>query len=231
MLTAALNITSLTAYLIGYAIWYTAGFFHPEQQRKREAWYGFAQFKEQYQAAALLGLLATLFCVISPTLLMPAAWVYTTASIVWSIGEYHKNVQPSSQDPEHSSIRQANYFRYSLLSAISSGVATIATTVAFAFPSTALVAFIISTTIVTCLMAAAAYYWLYCFFGTFKPDTPPQSYLTMAHELGSPSNERENDLDLNDHPVSKPLFSNIARLADNDDAMSDPQASSSFAPQ
>ncbi len=230
MLTAALNITSLTAYLIGYATWYTAGFFHPEQQRKREAWYGFAQFKEQYQAAALLGLLATLFCVISPTLLIPAAWIYTTASIVWTIGEYHKNVQPSLQDPEHSSVRQANYFRYSLLSAISSGVATIATTVAFIFPSIALVAFIISTTIVTCLMTAAAYYWLYCLFGTFTPDNPPQSYLTMTQDLGSPSNESESDLDLNDLPVSKSLFSNTTSLANNDDAMSDLQISSGFAP-
>lgn len=207
MFAAVLNIVSLASYAVGYSIWYISGFFQPEQQRERESWYGFAQFKDQYQAAALLGLLATLYCVISPALLVPAAWIYTTANVMWTIGEYHKNARPSFQDEQHSSVRQAHYFRYSLLSSISSGIATVATTVAFIFPSTAFIALIASSAIVVCLMAVGIGYWLYCFFGTFPPDATPQTYITLNQMLDTPSLQSVNDMDLIDAPTaSAPLF-------------------------
>lgn len=221
MFAAALNIVSLTAYAVGYSIWYISGFFQPEQQRERESWYGFAQFKDQYQAAALLGLLATLYCVISPALLVPAAWIYTTATLMWTIGEYHKNARPSFQDNEHSSVRQAHYFRYSLLSSISSIIATIATTIAFIFPSTAFIALVASSAIVVCLMAVASGYWLYSFFGTFPPDATPQTYVTLNQLFDSPEVPLVNNRDVIDAPtVSVPLFQpqGVAKNDENEES-------------
>lgn len=217
MLSSILNIISLSAYLVGYLIWYLTTFFYPGHQRKRESWYGFAQFKEQLQVAALLGLLATMFCLISPALIIPAAWIYTISNSFWSMGEYHKMTKPSPEDLSYSSVRQGLYLRYAFLGSASGIVTALAATVTFFYPAAALGIFIASTTISVSLMAVAAYYWGKCIFGVFTPDaTIPiyASYGTIAQGLGGSLVQNNNEKIVAETPHVRSLF--YPAVAEND---------------
>lgn len=222
MLSSILNIISLSAYLVGYLVWYLTTFFYPEHQRKRESWYGFAQFKEQLQAAALLGILATMFCLISPALIIPAAWIYTISNTLWSMGEYHKMTRPATEDLSYSSRRQGLYLRYALLASASGIVTTIAATITFFYPLAALGIFIASTTISVSLMAVATYYWGKCVFGVFTPDaTIPlnASYGTIAQGLGSLV-QNSNEKIVDETPHARSLFKpTVAEDDSNDDTL------------
>ncbi len=206
MLSSILNIVSLSAYLIGYMVWYTTAFFYPDHQRNREAWYGFAEFKEQTQAAALLGTVATAFCLITPALIIPAAWIYNISNILWSIGEYHKKAKPPTQDPLFSSVKQALYFRYSLLATCTSVLTSLAATIIFFFPIATLAVTITAGIIGVGLMAVAGYYWGKCFFGVFPPDREviPQTYVAIAEQLEVNPNAQENTVTEALH--AQPLF-------------------------
>lgn len=222
MFASVFNIVSLTAYLIGYLIWYTTAFFYHEQRSKRESWYGFAQFKEQFQAAAIFGLLATVFCLITPALIIPAAWIYTVSNTFWSIGEYHKKASPSPEDTLYSSVRQALYLRYALSVSASSGVTALAATIIFFYPAAAFVVLVASTTISVSLIAAIAYYWGKCFFGVFPPDNAifPHTYGIIAQELGVVSvAQNSNENIIAETPHAAPLFKSI--VARNDDGVDD----------
>lgn len=218
MLSSVLNIISLFAYLAGYLVWYITAFFYPDHQRQRESWYGFAQFKEQLQAAALLGILATMFCLISPALIIPAAWIYTISNTFWSMGEYHKMTKPSPEDLSYSSVKQALYIRYALLASTGSVITALAVTITFFYPAAASVVLITSTTISVGLMVAAAYYWGKCFFGVFTPDSAAPantSYGAMAQGLG-PSTVHNKANNPSDTPHAKPLFASAAAKKDTD---------------
>ena len=218
MFSSVLNIISLLAYLTGYLVWYITAFFYPEHQRRRESWYGFAQFKEQLQAAALLGIVATMFCLISPALIIPAAWIYTISNTFWSMGEYHKMTQPSFEDLYYSSAKQSLYIRYALLSSTNGAITALAVTITFFYPAAASVVLIASTSISVSLMVAAAYYWGKCFFGVFTPDSAVPantSYGAMAQGLG-PSTVHNKANNPSDTPHAKSLFASAATKKDTD---------------
>lgn len=195
LISTIFNVVSLAAYLIGYLIWFIAALCYPEHQRINEAWYGFAQFKEQFQAAALLGTVATVMCLVAPAFIIPATWIYTLSNTLWSIGEYHKKASPPSEDNQYSSAKQALYFRYTLLVAISSGITALASSAALLYPTTAFLVITSSTGLVVCLMAASAYYWGKCYFGEFTPDNLTHSYSNLSEQLSisfDKSTELEN---------------------------------------
>lgn len=170
LVSAIFNIVSLAAYLVGYIVWFVASLFYPPHKRQTESWYGFAQFKDQFQAAALIGTAATILCIIAPTFILPAAWFYVISNTLWSIGEYHKKASPSQEDKEYSSAKQAIYFRYTLLVTSSSLIGAAASTIALIYPATAMLLIPASTTVVMSLILISTYYWAECSFGDFPPD-------------------------------------------------------------
>ncbi len=197
IVAVALNIVSLFSYLIGYVAWYLAASLYPNYPRKNDTWYGFAEFKNQYQIAALLGTIAaitTIACILVPPLILPTAWLYTLSNLVWSISEHHKKENPPPDDEQYSGLRQALYLRYALLVTSSSALAAITTTATFLFPPAALIIITTSTIIGIGLTIASLYYWAKCAFGTYPPDNVNHSYNQFSRQLSfTLNNEPEPD--------------------------------------
>lgn len=186
LVAAIFNLSSVFAYLIGYVLWYVAAFLYPDHPRQRDSWYGFAQFKEQYQMAALLGTMATIgtiLCLISPTLIVPTAWLYALSNLIWSIGEYHKKENPPLDNEEYSSVKQALYFRYTLTVAMNSVLAAISATAIFLLPSATFIIVTTATVIGFGIAIASAYYLGKFYLGNHPPEKIPHTYQRLSNQL------------------------------------------------
>lgn len=184
----ALNIISVSSYLIGYLLWYVGTYLHPEHIRNEQKWFGFAQFREQFRIAAFLGATATVLSLIAlfiPIIIIPAVWVILISNIVWAIGEYHKWNNPPLTDPTYSSSQQKSFLIYTLAMMFMALTAAIAATVLFFQPIVSVPVFIFSSLLGLGIAAFAAEYWLDYTFGTHQPDAIKCSYNQMSHHLGS----------------------------------------------
>lgn len=191
VLSPILNIVSLVAYLFGYITWYLATLFYPDHPRKRDAWYGFTEFKEQYQAAAFLGTFASILCLVNPALILPAVWIFSLSSMVWMISEYHKYRNPPSYDQNFSSARQATYLRYVATTTAISLITAFSVSLAIALPVTAGASLLIGVVVGNALTILALYYWKRSLYDEFEPDN---SILTGSHRTIMEAMHSENDL-------------------------------------
>lgn len=197
IVTMILNLVSTIAYLVGYVAWYAASLFYPDHPRKREYWFGFAQFKQQYQISALIGAIATVLCIITPFLILPTAWLYTISNFIWAVSECHRQENPFPDDPNFSSARQKLYVRYAVLVAISSVIASFSVTIAFLFPPITTIVLAGSSMIAAIMTIVTMYYWLKSIFGRYTPDHIKESYAKLFDQLALESAikpDRENTL-------------------------------------
>ena len=177
---------SIVAYLVGYVIWSVAALLYPDHPRQRDSWYGFAQFKEQYQIAALLGAIATIatiVCIIAPPLIIPTAWLYTLSNLIWSVSEFHKEENPPPGNEHYSSVKQALYARYALSVALSSTLTAIAVTTAAIFPAAAFMIITTTTVIGAALTIASFYYAAKSMLSDCPPDIVQHSYGVLSEQL------------------------------------------------
>jgi hypothetical protein len=189
--SAVFNTLALAAYLIGYITWYMATLFYPDHPRKRDAWYGFVEFKEQYQLAAFLGAFATILCLVEPALMLPAMWLFTVSSIVWSISEHHKYKHPPEYDKNYSTAKQSDYLNYVYTTLAASLVASISATLALLFPPIALPCMYLGLIGGNALTIVSLYLWKECTVKTYEPDQPSHSsYVTLTTDLGASSNDK-----------------------------------------
>lgn len=147
ILNEVLIIPLIVSWLIGYSTWYIGSLFYDKDHpRKKDSWYGFAEFKQQHQTSALLGLIATILCVVAPTLLIPIAWLFAISNTLWAIGAYHKKKMPDTDDPNYSSAKQ-NVFGYLTIAVtLLSFLTALEATALFFFPLSAPVLIPIATT-------------------------------------------------------------------------------------
>ena len=178
-----INLAALAAYLIGYVMWFVATLCYPNQPRRADAWYGFAQFKEQFTAASLLGAMATIFSLVYPTLLLPALWLFTASNLKCNIGEYHKMHNPPQYDPNYSTARQTMYLRYAFLVTSTSALTALACTLALAAPAFAYISLMTAAVIGNFLTIAALYYCQRSTFDTFEVDNVNHTYGDLADQL------------------------------------------------
>lgn len=183
VLSCCLNAASLATYLIGYMTWYLAALFYPNHPRKQESWYGFAKPKHQFQASALLGIIATILCIISPPLIIPATWLYFVSNFLWTMGVYHKNAKPPLQDEKYSSAKQNVYFQYTVFVTVASAIAAIAATAVILYPSAAIYIATYSSIIATGLTIAALLYLAKYTFCHFPTDTIRHTYDILSNHL------------------------------------------------
>ena len=183
LVASIFNLLSLFAYMIGYVLWYVATLFYPDYPRKHDEWYGFAEFKDQCQIAALIGIVASILCLLFPILILPTALLYAGSNASWCIAEYHKKENPPLDDEDYSSAKQALYFIYTALITSSSIVAVVAATVALLFPPIAFVVLTAATVIGIALSVIALYFWGQCTFGNFAPDKVSHSYNKLSDQL------------------------------------------------
>lgn len=183
IVSAVLNLVSLLAFLVAYVTWYAAALFYPNQPRKDKFWYGFADFKDQYQISALLGVIASIFCIIAPPLIIPTAWLYTISNIFWTISEFHKQENPPLDDELYSSTKQAQYLRYTFFVASGSLIAALTATMAFLFPPAAVFIIAGGTILGIGLTIASLYIWTQAAFGNHSPDHVKHSYKKLSSDL------------------------------------------------
>jgi len=166
-----INLAALLSYLIGYVMWFVATLCYPDHPRRADLWSGFAQFKEQLTAASLLGAMASILCLVYPTLLLPALWLFTAINFLLNIGEYHKLYNPPEYAPNYSTARQTVYLRYAFLVTSTSALTAIACTIALTAPAWAYLSLMTAAVVGNCLTIAALYYCQRCAFETFEADT------------------------------------------------------------
>ena len=189
IVSAIFNIISLAAYLIGYMVWYAASLFYPDLPRKHGHWFGFAEFKLQYQIAALFGIVSIIICLIAPALIILTTWLYSISNLIWAISECHKRENPFPSDKLYSSARQTSYLRYAILIAANSIQSALSATIIFIFPPTTIIVLACSLILGVGLTFATLYYWGKAIFGQFTPDSvkqnysKPQSYSKISDKL------------------------------------------------
>lgn len=193
---AIANVISLLFNSIGYAIWYLASHFYPEQKLKKNDWYSFAQSKEQHTFAAMLGLLATIlsFAALSnPILFIPVAWLFLGSNLMWTLGEYHKLKNPP-EDENYSSSYQNVYLAYALTITGITLIAAINTTLLILFPPLAMPILIATTIIMTGLSAVALELWLDYTCNSYPPKPKNNSYNQIDAHLGDRT-KQSKDID------------------------------------
>jgi hypothetical protein len=183
---AIFNLVSLFAYLIGYVAWYIAAYMYKDYPRKREEWYGFAEFKIQYQVAALIGLVATIMCLIFPPLIMPVAWFYTVSNVIWSISEHHKKKNPPPDAENYSTEKQGVYFRYASSVALNSTITAVTATIVFLFPPLTFTVLTAAAVIGAVVTVAAIFYWGKHAFGKYPPDNDRLQHSYAVVSAGLP---------------------------------------------
>ena len=202
---AIFNLISLFSYLSGYLAWYLAAFLYPDHPRKQDEWYGFAEFKIQYQLAALIGLIATIMCLIMPVLIIPVAWIYTISNTIWAISEYHKLKHPPPSTENYSTAKQSVYVRYAAAIAINSAITAVSASIVFFFPPLAIPLITAATIVGLALTAIAIYYWGKHTFGKFTPDNGRigHSYTVVDQSL-APEPQHGLGLELGDTNSASP---------------------------
>lgn len=165
-----ISVLSLVSYLIGYSMWYAAAWFYPDSPRRRQTWYGFSQFKEQYQISALIGIFATLLCLINPSLALPAMGLFTLSTFIWFTCEIHRFYHPPIDDNNYSTERQKTYLHYVSITLSMSIITTLAVGFALLFPVLSTATLITSTIVTNSLLIVALYYWKKCIFDDFPKD-------------------------------------------------------------
>ena len=188
-LASLFNLAALSAYLVGYVTWFLASLCYPDHPRKRDSWYGFAEFKDQFQVASLLGIAATVMCLVYPTLVLPALWLFTISNIVWCVAEYHKQHNPPEYDANYSNARQSIYIRYALLVTASSAITAIGVSVSLSLPALAYTALLVSSIVGGIVTIAAFYHFKQAIFDHFPPDVIDHSYQGMATDLSFDLNQ------------------------------------------
>ena len=196
-IASKLNLISIAAYLIGYTAWYVATFLYPHHPKLQNNWYGFAPYKYQYQAAALLGAIASTICLFVPELALAAAWIYVLSNLIWAIGEHHKGkYQTINTVDDYSPEKQALYFRFTLLVAIGSTLSAILTTASILMPAAANIIMPVNSISSIIFMFTSFYYWLRATFYTPPPINHPtrtletiDTYTQLSEQLSfNPAN-------------------------------------------
>lgn len=195
IVSTILNVLSLLSYLMAYSFWFISSHFYPNHTQHKNEWYGFAQFKEQYLAASVLGLLATSFslaALLVPVLLIPAAWIFLASNLMWTFAEYHKFYNPPTYDENYSHSYQDAYLSHAITITSMSVIATISATLVFLFPPITLHVFVVSSILLLGLTLLAAETWLNFNFGGHKPNPPETSYTQMNNLGPKLANEHKN---------------------------------------
>ena len=171
ILNEALMIPLLISWLVGYSTCYIGSLFYDKNHpKKKDSWYGFAEFKQQNQASALLGLIATVLCVIVPTLLIPIAWLFTISNAFWAIGAHHKKKMPDTDDANYSSAKQRVFGYLTIAVTLLSLFTALEATALFFFPLSAPVLIPIATAVEVAVTVIIFVLIAKYVLGTYKPD-------------------------------------------------------------
>lgn len=188
---------------IAHALWYLSSKLLPEHPGLKNRWYGFAEFKNQHIAAAVIGTIAVIFSVLAffyPVAFI-ACWLFALSNTIWLISEYHKmkilgkgDNRPLTFELEYSNKRQRAYLQYAGVITTMAIITSIATTLALIFPPYALAIMTLSAIIGVCMSAIAAQKWIQYFLFPYPPEQTKGSYNNL---LINPSFQNNHLVELN----------------------------------
>lgn len=181
IVSSIINLISLVMYFLGYLLWYLGSFIFPNRQRSEDQWYGFAQFREQYKLAAIIGLIATALSIVAimiPIFILPASWLFLISNAIWTVSEYHKLKNPALYEPNVSVSQQDAYVSYAITMSVISLLTALSTSLILLFPALALPIFFGATLIGVGMGVLAFEFWL----KHLEQDTPniDQGYEAMS---------------------------------------------------
>lgn len=183
-----LNLIALSVYLMGYLLWFIATICYPNHPKLRNKWYGFTTFKEQFQISSLIGFLATIFCLVFPVFILPAAWLFVISNLFWVIGVLQQIRTTDLPTKTMSPTQEVDYLRYVVLITTASVVAAIAATAALLFPPIAPIVLSVGAVIGLCVSLVGMIYLARSHRGNGRDPSNP-SYAAITNGLNE-------DLDL-----------------------------------
>jgi hypothetical protein len=197
-LSYIISTISLVCYLIGYLFWLITTQFYPHLPYP--TWSIFSSLSEQYQASALIGLIACIICLFFPVYMVPALWMFVVSNALWCLAEYSKLQYKEAAQLDITS--QYYYFTYTKLATLVSIITALAASASFCFPVTAL-PLTIASFMLGNIISILAFYYLYLYVSTNSVTsttlTNPDSYTIVRQSIGaSPALENSVDL-LNKH--------------------------------
>lgn len=231
----ATTIASLAAGLLGYAFWSIASADYPAHKRHEHQWYGFAEYKQQHLASAIIGILASALCIAGlfiPVLYPLATYLYLASNLFWCISEYHRLKNPPIDDPQYSSSYQKSYVNYTIaMTAIGLNTA-IAATLVFLFPLITVPVMITTTIITIGLSALSAEFWFDFNYGDHEkngsPPPPNSSYQNINNELGvSHKHNYQSTIELTTMPEPQhrsPIQQRVTAVVPSNDEQSQAEA-------
>jgi hypothetical protein len=145
LISSISKLVGLCGYLIGYFLWFLSTLCYEHHDRLENKWYGFAEFKDQFQVTSIIGLVATILCLVFPIFILPATCLFAISNILWLIGEHHRNNTPNLPGEPLSSAAKNYYFNYVRLITTASVIAAVGMTIAFFCPVIALPVMAVTT--------------------------------------------------------------------------------------
>lgn len=198
------HIASLICNFIGHSLEYLGSRIEPNHNKHLDEWYGFLEFKEQYGAAATLGIIATVLGIVAlyfPPLIIASTWVFLIGNCIKSVGEYHKYKSPPQDDPDYSHKQQKALLNYALTTCVLSLIGAVAVTLIFVFPPYTLFIVIFTTLLGIGFGALSVEFWLESYFAIQEHESEISSYQTMHAEL---ANDVNNTVTNNATPAIAP---------------------------
>ena len=188
IVSSLVTLVSLVMYMIAYLLWLIASCLRTDHNTKSDEWYGFAQFKEQYRLASILGLLASVLSITAiffPVFTIPAVWIFFVSNAVWAVSEYHKLNNPPTNDSDYSSQYQNTYSSYTVTIAAIAFLGAVSTTLIFICPYITVPVIIITSFLGGGLGVLAMHFGFELIFGDKQPGLINVSYDMMSSTLGS----------------------------------------------
>lgn len=127
-------------YGFGYALWLHATETYPEQPRKKQVWYGFAESNFQQKIAASIGVCAAISLILGcifPVAVLIASWLFALTNTIWLISTLHQKNNLRLEDSRDSRAAKKYYYYYALCFTLASIVNAVAATLVFVFPPAA----------------------------------------------------------------------------------------------
>lgn len=201
---------SLLFYFTGYVFWFISAYLYPDYSASKDKWYGFQEFKQQTQLAAILGGVAVVFCFLSmfaPPAMLIGMWLFVAGNVVWATAEFHKYKNPPPHEIDYSTTQQKTYLKYVYLINLLSIVSAVATTVSFVFPPLALLTFTFMAITNVAIILAALNYLFDQQFGEHIPDRKINNKIidTPEHVLTSSKHTLKKHHSL-EAPMHTPLL-------------------------
>lgn len=203
VISSFLRLTSLIANFMGYCIWYY--FNLTEKPIEPTVPFDFMDVQTKYQMAALLGVIATLLCILLPALLIQTAWLFTLSNILWAHCENQKRNNPPKNNCNYSTEQQTIYCYYTNCVATISLLTSLTITALYLWPTVIIQALPLCSAFGTALSLLSFGFFIHYRLGKFESDMKSTSEAINTNSAHSSKPSPRPDAGIHyDSPLQQP---------------------------